>query len=117
METTPVFHLRKAGVHPEGGRFMILKRTIAFLAVVIWAAVSQAVMAQESKPLLLEDLIDEALGNNPQLKAANNQVSAAKARLSQATAWEPPQVGIEFFQTPTSSFPHPVKNGQRTDYF
>ncbi|OGC90442.1 MAG: hypothetical protein A2W25_13605 [candidate division Zixibacteria bacterium RBG_16_53_22] len=96
---------------------MIVKRTIAFLAVVIWAAVSQAVMAQESKPLLLEDLIDEALGNNPQLKAANNQVSAVKARLSQATAWEPPQVGIEFFQTPTSSFPNPVKNGQETDYF
>lgn len=94
-----------------------MKRTIAFLAAFVWAAFSQSAIAQESIPLSLEDLLKEALENNPQLIAARNQVSAATARISQATAWEPPQVGIDFFQTPVGSFPNPIKNGQETDYF
>ena len=94
-----------------------MNRIIAFLAIFAWLAITQDIIAQESKPLALDDLLKEAIENNPQLKAARNQVSAAKTRISQATAWEPPQVGIEFFQTPTSSFPNPVKNGQETDYF
>lgn len=91
--------------------------TIALIAVLIWVAFFQKTVAQENKPLVLEDLVNETLENNPQLKAAINQVSAAKARIGQATAWEPPQVGIEFFQTPTSSFPNAIKDGQETDYF
>src|SRR3990172_1411360 len=96
---------------------MLKRRTIAFLAVLVWATFSQSAISQESKLLSLEDLLKEALEKNPQLKAARNQVNAANTRISQATAWEPPQVGIEYFQTPTSSFPNPVKDGQETDYF
>jgi outer membrane protein TolC len=73
--------------------------------------------AQESKPLKLEDLIAEALQNNPQLRAARNQTAAARTKVNQATSWEAPQVGAEFYQTPIQSFPNPVKDGMETDYF
>jgi outer membrane protein TolC len=94
-----------------------MNRIIALLAVFVSVSISEVIVAQESKQLMLDDLIKEAKATNPQLRAARNQISAAKAKINQATAWEPPQVGIEFFQTPTSSFPNPVKNGQETDYF
>jgi len=72
---------------------------------------------QESKPLKLEDLIAEALQNNPQLRAARNQTAAARTKVNQVTSWEAPQVGAEFYQTPIQSFPNPVKDGMETDYF
>jgi cobalt-zinc-cadmium efflux system outer membrane protein len=65
----------------------------------------------------LDDLVKEAIENNPQLRAARNQAQASWKKVDQATAWEAPQIGIEFFNTPTSSFPNPLKNGMETDYF
>lgn len=79
-----------------------------------WA---QTGLVETNKPLKLDDLILEALQNNPQLRAARNQTAAAKTRVDQVTSWDPPQLGIEFFQTPVQSFPNPVKNGMETDYF
>ncbi len=67
--------------------------------------------------LHLDELIAEALQNNPQLRAARHQTGAAQTRIDQLTSWDAPQVGVEFFQTPIKSFPNPVKNGMETDYF
>jgi len=67
--------------------------------------------------LKLEPLVEEALQNNPKLRAAQNQSAAARTRIDQVTSWEAPQLGVEFFQTPIQSFPHPVKDGMETDYF
>jgi len=36
--------------------------------------------------------------------------------VNQATSWEPPQLGVEFFQVPVQSFPNPLKNNMETDY-
>ncbi len=80
-----------------------------FLPSFIWG--------QESKPLKLDELISEALHNNPQLRAGRNQTAAARTRVNQATSWDAPQVGVEFFQTPIQSFPNPFKGGMETDYF
>jgi cobalt-zinc-cadmium efflux system outer membrane protein len=69
-------------------------------------------------PILnLDDLLKEAIENNPQLRAARNQAQASWKKVDQATAWEAPQIGVEFFNTPTSSFPNPWKSGTETDYF
>jgi cobalt-zinc-cadmium efflux system outer membrane protein len=90
----------------------IIRHAIAvalFLPSFIWG--------QESKPLKLDELISEALQNNPQLRAARNQTAAARTRVNQATAWDAPQVGVELFQTPIQSFPNPFKNGMETDYY
>lgn len=71
----------------------------------------------QEQPVRLEDLIQEVLQNNPQLKAARYQTDAAKAQIRQVKAWEPPQVGMEFYQTPIRSFPNPINKGMETDYF
>ena len=72
----------------------------------------------KNEPILkLDSLISEAIENNPQLRAARRQAEASWKKVDQATAWEAPQIGMEFFNTPTSSFPNPVKDGMETDYF
>ena len=86
-------------------------------AIVIALLVPSLALSQESKHLKLDELVAEALQNNPQLRAARNQTAAAATRVSQATAWDAPQVGVELFQTPVQSFPNPFKNGMETDYF
>lgn len=65
----------------------------------------------------LSELIAEALKNSPQLRSGRQEVAAARARIRQATAWQPPQAGVELFQAPVSSFPNPIKGGLETDYF
>ncbi|MDP2984491.1 MAG: TolC family protein [Candidatus Latescibacter sp.] len=72
--------------------------------------------AQTGKAANLDSLITEALRNNPRILAAREESAAAYTRIQQSTSFDPPQVGIELFQTPISSFPNPVKNGQETDY-
>jgi cobalt-zinc-cadmium efflux system outer membrane protein len=64
----------------------------------------------------LDSLIAEALRNNPQLRAAAHQTSAAEARVYQVTSWNPPELGVDLFQTPISSFPNPFKDGLETNY-
>lgn len=65
---------------------------------------------------VLDSLIAETLKNNPLLKAARNQVEAASSRAKQAKAWDAPQIGIEFYQAPTRSFPNPFKDQMEFDY-
>lgn len=78
---------------------------------------SRTTINQTGRILSLDTLIAEALQNNPQLQAARYQTSAARRKVEGATSWEPPQMGVEFYQTPIASFPNPVKNGMETDYF
>jgi outer membrane protein, heavy metal efflux system len=72
--------------------------------------------SQTVKTASLDSLIAEALRNNPRILAARDESAASRARIRQNTSFEPPQVGIEFYQTPFSSFPNPIKNGLETDY-
>jgi cobalt-zinc-cadmium efflux system outer membrane protein len=91
-------------------------KTFGRLAIALAMLVPSIAPAQEAKPLKLDDLVVEALQNNPQLRAAGNRVAAAKTRVNQATSWEPPQLGVEFFQVPVQSFPNPLRNNVETDY-
>src|SRR3990172_2202521 len=91
--------------------FLIIGITVSSLT---WAQTSPV---GESKPLNLDDLIVEALHNNPQLRAARNQTAAARTRVDQVTSWDAPQVGVEFFQSPIQSFPNPLKNQMEMDYY
>ena len=72
---------------------------------------------QEKPQPSINDLVAEALRNNPQLKAANSQTLAEQTKVKQVTAWDSPQVGVSFYQTPIQSFPNPIKNGMETDYY
>jgi cobalt-zinc-cadmium efflux system outer membrane protein len=71
---------------------------------------------QEQKREELQAFITEAIQNNPQLRAAHNRTEAAKTKIDQSTSWEPPQIGVEFYQIPVQSFPNPIKNNMEMDY-
>ena len=58
-----------------------------------------------------------SLEKNPSLQAARLQAEADHAGAAGAGAWQPPRVGVEFFQTPVSSFPNPIRGQMETDYF
>lgn len=94
-----------------------MQQHIVRFAIALALIAPSNVRAQEEKPLDLQSLIFEALQNNPQLRAARNNTAAARTRVNQATSWDAPQIGIEFYQTPVQSFPNPLKNGMETDYF
>ncbi|GEM_PF-254422 len=64
----------------------------------------------------LPDLVAEALRNNPGLKAAGFQSRALHSSISHTWYLEAPEIGVEFYQTPTASFPNPVKNQMEIDY-
>ncbi len=65
----------------------------------------------------LDSLVVKALAHNPMLHAVSHKMEAAEAAVDQAGAWDPPQIGIEFFRVPVSSFPIPTKGNMEMDYF
>ncbi len=92
-------------------------RSTLLTAIFLALCVPAFLCAQETGMLDLDKLVAEAIQNNPQLRGADNEKNAAKAKIGQVTAWDAPQVGIEFYQTPVQSFPNPIRNGMETDYF
>jgi len=90
-------------------KFFLFLFLFQFTAAMAWAG--------DHEPAKLDDLVAEALNNNPQLRAAREAVRAAQTRIRQATSLEAPQAGFEFYQTPVKSFPNPVNDGMETDYY
>ncbi|MBL7994379.1 TolC family protein [bacterium] len=78
---------------------------------------SHPLWAQMQNDISLNELIQEALNNNPQLHSVRHQADAAKEQIKQVTSLDAPQVGIEFYQTPIRSFPIATRNNMETDYF
>jgi outer membrane protein TolC len=64
----------------------------------------------------LNGIIDEAMKNNPTLKAAGNKIDAAKATERYAKSLDPPQVAVEFYQAPVTGFPNPFRDQMEYDY-
>jgi len=96
-------------------KFGIFMRKIIIILFVIMTFFD--ILKAQTQKTYLDTLIAEALQNNPQLKAAQNQFLSTQKKIKQVTAWDAPQVGIEFFQLPIQSFPNPLKNNMETDYF
>ncbi len=95
-----------------------MRKILRFISLFILITIPhKGINAQTSDYVYIDSLVAEALQNNPELKAARNITNAAKTKIDQVSTWEAPQVGIEFFQTPISSFPNPIKDGMETDYF
>ena len=64
----------------------------------------------------LARIIDDALKNNPSLRASENKIDGARAAVDYAKSLDPPQVAVEFYNAPVSSFPNPFKNQMEYDY-
>jgi outer membrane protein TolC len=65
---------------------------------------------------VIKQFIDEALKNNPELKAARFKVQASQAMVKGKKALDPPQFGVEFYQAPVNSFPNPFRDQMEMDY-
>jgi outer membrane protein TolC len=65
---------------------------------------------------MLKVIIDDALRNNPSIKAAGSKVDASMASERYAKSLDPPQIAVEFYQAPLSSFPNPFKDQMEYDY-
>jgi outer membrane protein, heavy metal efflux system len=88
---------------------------ILFLLCICVVLSFESAIAEEQ--LNLDNLIEEALQNNPDLIGARHEIAAAKAQITQAKAWDPPQIGVEFYQTPIDSFPNPGDDWMEMDYY
>jgi outer membrane protein, heavy metal efflux system len=66
-----------------------------------------------STPLTLDAAMNEAMQQNPELKALEQDVEAAKAKVSKSRSWEDPMVGVRFYQVP---FEEPLDQTQDIDY-
>ncbi len=64
----------------------------------------------------LAGLIQQVIQNNPSLQASRLRIQGAEARVPQATAWDDPQAGVEFYATPVTSA-NPFRDGMETDYY
>lgn len=85
--------------------------------LLVFILLLQPKLFSQNTQLNLDSLVAEAIQNNPQLKALRNKVTAAETKVGQVSAWEPPQVGVEFFNTPIQSFPNPFENQMEYDYY
>ena len=111
----PELLFKKEKILSEESPMFKIRKLILFISVII-LAFSMPVHSQSDTDSSLNALVNEALQNNPQLKAARSRTLAQETKVSQVTAWDPPQIGIEFYQTPIQSL-NPFKDGMETDYF
>lgn len=86
----------------------------------IGSSCPDAVLAETERPPprpeALSDLIHEALENNPSIKSIQLEVHALHATTESKWYLDPPEIGIDFYQTPLSSFPNPIKGQKEIDY-
>lgn len=61
-------------------------------------------------------ILIQAAQDNPRLKAADAKVLASSNAADIQKSLDPPQVGVEFYNAPVSSFPNPFKNQMEYDY-
>jgi outer membrane protein, heavy metal efflux system len=94
-----------------------MRLQVILIALCLLVIIVPPAIAQEEGALNLDELIAETIQNNPNLKAVRHEAAATEAQIPQARAWDPPQVGAEFFQTPIESFPNPGKDSMEIDYF
>jgi outer membrane protein, heavy metal efflux system len=64
----------------------------------------------------LRQLTRDVLTNNPGVKAARHRVEAARMSVGMVKSLDPPQVTVDFYNSPASSFPNPLKDQGEYDY-
>ncbi len=85
-----------------------------YIFIIPFLFLAGVVRAQEA-PATLAVFIKDALDHNPSLQAATARIRGAQAAVRQAGAWEPPQLGFEFYSTPVP-YLNPFTKGQENDY-
>jgi cobalt-zinc-cadmium efflux system outer membrane protein len=101
----------------------LIKMTLVVAAFFLPAIYSQnngstAELASNSKIVenQINSLIDEVRKNNPSLRASYHRIASAKTVIGYQKGLDPPLVGVEFFQSPVSTFPNLFKGQGEVDY-
>jgi len=81
----------------------MLKQNILLL-ILLSSFLVTSVFAQEGQPLVLEVLLDEALLNNPQLKAFAHASKADSANIPQAGSLPDPVLSFNLMNLPVDNF-------------
>lgn len=71
--------------------------------------------AATDSAMSVRTLVAEALARSPALSASRVRAEAMATRPRQESAWEDPQVSLEFFATPIT-YADPLRHGMETDY-
>ncbi|MBM2837998.1 MAG: hypothetical protein HW415_623 [Deltaproteobacteria bacterium] len=82
---------------------MMIKIKILIMVISILFLSMQPSWASDEKNINIKELIDEALANNPEIRASKERWEAAKAAVLPARSWEDPQLSLMFDKIPDSS--------------
>lgn len=78
-------------------------RTLAHI-ITIGFILTSWVFVDAASGLTLDEVVKEALENNPEILAAENKWEAARAKVPQVRWWSDPQLGISFERIPQGSY-------------
>ncbi len=69
---------------------------------IIYSSNGFAQVQEKIKPSLLsvEEAVQQAIGQNPELQSMQKEVEAMKAKVPQGRAWEDPLIGVRLYQVP-----------------
>jgi cobalt-zinc-cadmium efflux system outer membrane protein len=81
-----------------------MKKVLHLLVIVMMLLISNSIAQQTDSTAILDDLIAEALKNNPDLKSSYHNWQADQARIPQAGALPDPQLGLNLMNMPVNSF-------------
>jgi outer membrane protein, heavy metal efflux system len=76
------------------GRWFMVTRILCLITILIGLIIVPSIQAQETNRIYLEQLIDEALKNNPEILAARERWRAAQARPSQVRTLPDPEISF-----------------------
>jgi cobalt-zinc-cadmium efflux system outer membrane protein len=83
---------------------MISTAVLSLIMVLLFATLSSAETANQVPAVGLDALIDEALSNNPALKATEDNVDVLSEKPSQEESLENPRLGLSLLNLPVNSY-------------
>src|SRR5690606_4813911 len=92
--------------------FIALPASLALLA----ACARTARAAPAWPPPAATQGAERALRLHPELQAARLAPEAARAAARRDGAWDPPEVAVDFYNAPLSSFPDPLRRQEEIDW-
>jgi outer membrane protein, heavy metal efflux system len=116
--------MNKPILHPSLPKRCLIRKPLACISILamVFVQISSSQpslidIQSNSRPFyaILQMLLDSAK-SSPQLKAADATVQAAAAAVKGKRSLEPPQIAVEFYQSPLRTFPNPFNGQMEYDY-
>jgi len=83
---------------------MKIYRMVGLIGILLVSFISVMAQSSPQKSLDLSHLIERAISENPQLRAAHTQVDVYGSKISQAGALPDPVLGVNLLNVPVNTF-------------